>query len=164
VQSHALLPGTFDPPTLGHVDLIRRAAALFGRVTIGVAEHPTKTPMFAVEERLALLAAVCADVAGSDVRAVRIDGLLVDACERLSATVVVRGVRNGTDLDYEVPMANTNRSLLPRIDTVFLSPAPAVAHVSSTLVRQIFELGGDVTGMVAADVARALAARRAEGR
>jgi pantetheine-phosphate adenylyltransferase len=158
VQPHALVPGTFDPPTLGHPDLIRRAAALFGRVTIGVAAHPTKAPMLTVRERVALLTDLVADLDG--VCAVPIDGLLVDACEALFATAIVRGVRNGTDLDYEVPMANTNRAMLPRIDTVFLAPAPEVAHVSSTLVRQIFELNGDVRAMVPPAVAAALRARR----
>jgi pantetheine-phosphate adenylyltransferase len=158
MQPHALVPGTFDPPTLGHLDLVRRAAAHFGRVTIGVASHPTKTPMLAVEERLALLAELVADLDG--VRVVRVDGLLVDACEALGATAIVRGVRNGTDLDYELSLARTNRALLPRIDTVFLAPAPEVAHVSSTLVRQIAELGGDVRALVPPAVAAALDARR----
>jgi pantetheine-phosphate adenylyltransferase len=157
MEPHALLSGTFDPPTLGHLDLIGRAAALFGRVTVGVADHPTKTALFTVDERLALLARATSGQKG--VRVARIAGLVVDACEELGATVLVRGVRHGTDLDYEVELARTNRALLPRIDTVLLAPAPEVAHVSSTLVRQIARLGGSVRALVPPAVAEVLEER-----
>jgi pantetheine-phosphate adenylyltransferase len=157
MEPHALLPGTFDPPTLGHLDLIDRAAALFGRLTVGLADHPTKTALFTVEERLALLARLTGGKPG--VRVVRIAGLLVDACEEFGATVLVRGVRHGTDLDYEIELARTNRALLPRIDTVLLVPAPEVAHVSSTLARQIARLGGSVRALVPPSVAEVIEAR-----
>lgn len=151
---HALIPGTFDPPTLGHLDLVRRAASLFERVTLGVADHPGKQGLFAVEERLDLLRRCVEELSGVEVA--RIEGLLVDGARSLDCDVVVRGVRNGTDLDYEVPMIHTNRSLAPELETVLLSPSPGVAHISSTLVRQIARMGGDVGGMVPPPVAAAL--------
>ena len=151
VQPHALLAGTFDPPTLGHLDLVRRALQLFGRVTVAVADHPQKAALLTPEERVELLQASTRDLEG--VRVARVAGLLVEACETLGASALVRGVRHGSDLDYELELARTNRSLLPRIDTVLLAPAPELAHISSTLVRQIARLGGDVRAMVPGPVA-----------
>jgi pantetheine-phosphate adenylyltransferase len=154
---HALFPGTFDPFTTGHLDLVRRAAALFGRVTVGIAAHPEKQHLFGVEERASLAREATAGIAGVSVCA--LEGLLVAACEAIGADVIVRGVRSGTDFDYEVQMARTNRALLPRIDTVLLVPDPNVAHVSSTLVRQIASMGGDVSHFVPPCVDRALRRR-----
>lgn len=155
--AHAILPGTFDPFTLGHLDLARRAASLFGRVTLAVATHPRKRHLFSTEERVALARAALEEVPGAE--ALAIEGLVVDAARRLGATVIVRGVRGGTDLDYEAPMARTNRVLAPEIDTVLLLPSPEIAHVSSTLVRQIASMGGDVGALVPAPVRVALAER-----
>jgi pantetheine-phosphate adenylyltransferase len=157
MDSHALLPGTFDPPTLGHLDLIARAAALFGRVTVAVADNPSKAALFSVDERLDLLERVTAEL--DNVHVARAPGLTVELCEELGATVIVRGVRHGTDLDYELELARTNRALLPRIDTVLLAPAPEVAHVSATLVRQIARLGGSVRALVPPAVAQVLEQR-----
>ncbi len=157
MDPHVLFPGTFDPPTLGHLDLVRRAAALFGRVTVAVADHPSKTALFSVEERLALLEESTAGIPG--VAVARISGLVVDACKDLGATAIVRGVRNGTDFDYELELARTNRAMLPEADTVLLAPAPEFAHVSATLVRQIASLGGDVDPFVPPPVAEALRRR-----
>jgi pantetheine-phosphate adenylyltransferase len=154
---HALYPGTFDPPTVGHLDLVERALALFGRVTVAVAYNPEKKTLFGVEERVELFRAATRSLAGVEVAAIR--GLIVDACEELGADVIVRGVRSGTDFDYEVEMARTNRQLLPRIDTVLLAPSPEHAHVSSTLVRQIASLGGDARRFVPPVVLVALRAR-----
>jgi len=154
---HALFPGTFDPFTLGHLDLVGRACALFGRVTVAVAAHPDKQHLFGPGERLELCRAATAGLDGVEVRAV--EGLLVRACEELGCDVIVRGLRSGTDFDYELQMARTNRDMLPRIDTVLLVPAPATAHVSSTLVRQIASMGGDVSPYVPDAVARALRER-----
>jgi pantetheine-phosphate adenylyltransferase len=158
---HALFPGTFDPPTLGHLDVARRAAALFDEVTIGLADHPEKRPLFSVEERLALLGALVADLPG--VRVERITGLVVDAARALGATVLVRGVRNSRDFDYEVEMARTNRVLAPAIDTVLVVPDGAYAHITSTLVRQISRLGGDTTELVPPAVHAALVKGRSAG-
>ena len=158
---HALFPGTFDPPTLGHEDLIRRARALFERVTVGLAVHPTKASLFSVEERLDLLRRLTAGQPGVAVE--RVDGLVVDACERLGCDVLVRGVRSGTDFDYEVTMARSNRALRPRVDTVLLVPDGPIEHVTGTIVRQVAALGGDVRSFVSPLVADALRSRFARG-
>ncbi|MSR64140.1 MAG: pantetheine-phosphate adenylyltransferase [Planctomycetes bacterium] len=155
--THVLFPGTFDPPTLGHLDLIQRAGALFGRVTVALADNAGKQTLFAVEERLELLRACCAGLA--NVSVARVDGLLVAACLELKAEALLRGLRSGSDTDYEAQMARTNRQLAPRIDTLFLVSSPAVAHLSSTLVRQIARLGGDCAPFVPPPVAAALARR-----
>lgn len=155
---HALFPGSFDPFTLGHLDLVRRARALFGRVTVGVAHNSEKRGLFTAEERVALAREALQDLDHVDVTL--IEGLSVHAAERLGAGVIVRGVRSGTDFDFEVQMALTNRAMLPRVDTVFFVPAPEFAHVSSTLVRDIARLGGDPAPFVPVNVARALAAKR----
>src|SRR4051812_19040077 len=112
---HALFPGTFDPFTLGHLDLVRRALSLFGRVTVGVASNSEKRTLFNAEERIELVRAAVKGLAGVSVTT--IPGLVVQACEDLSADVIVRGVRSTTDFDFEVQMARTNKSLLPRVDT-----------------------------------------------
>lgn len=159
-QSHALFPGTFDPPTFGHLDLIRRGTALFQRVTVAVAAHPSKHTSLSADERCALLEAITADL--DNVTVTRIDGLVVDAAERLECSAILRGVRSGTDFDYEVTMARTNRELLPRIDTVLLVPDAPHAHITSTLVRQIAALGGSVRAFVPAAVADVLERRAAQ--
>jgi pantetheine-phosphate adenylyltransferase len=154
---HALFPGTFDPVTLGHLDIVRRAQALFGRVTVAVATNPEKHSLFDVEERLELLRLATAGLPG--VAVVGFAGLVVDACRELGAEVVVRGVRSGTDCDYELQMARTNRAMAPSVETVLLVPAPEHAHISSTLVRQIASLGGDASAFVPPPVAERLARR-----
>jgi pantetheine-phosphate adenylyltransferase len=159
---HALFPGTFDPFTLGHLDLVRRAARLFGRVTVGVARNAEKRALFDPEQRAELARGALRGLAGADVALV--PGLVVRACEELGADVIVRGVRGGSDLEFEIQMARTNRTLAPTIDTVLLVPSPTLAHVSSTLVREIAALGGDVASFVPPNVAEALRARFADGR
>jgi pantetheine-phosphate adenylyltransferase len=154
---HALLPGTFDPPTLGHLDLAGRAARLFGRVTVGLAEHPSKQALFAVEERLALLRECLAGIEGAGVVLLR--GLVVDAARELGCQVIVRGVRSGTDFDYEAQMAGTNRVLAPEVETALLVTRADLSHISSTLVRQIASMGGDASPLVPSPVAAALRAR-----
>ena len=154
---HALLPGTFDPFTLGHQELVRRARQLFARVTVGVAEHPEKRWLFDARERVELVRESLADLGGVEVQLVR--GLLVDACRELGVDLLVRGVRTGTDFDYESQMARTNRALSPRLDTVLLVPDPSTAHLSSTLVRQIASMGGELSAFVPPCVERALRRR-----
>lgn len=154
---HALFPGSFDPFTLGHLDLARRAQAMFGRVTIAVAANPDKKALFDARERVALARASTRGLPGIEV--VQIDGLVVHACEALEADVIVRGVRSGTDFDFEVQMARCNREMLASVETVLLVPAPAHAHISSTLVRQIASMGGDASAFVPPAVADALRAR-----
>ncbi len=151
---HALFPGTFDPPTLGHIALIERAARLFDSVTVALAQHPTKRFMFSVEERRALLEACTVGVPG--VRIEQLEGLTIDGCRQLGCSVIVRGVRSGTDFDYEVTLARNNRTLLPSVDTVLLVPDPGLAHITSGIVREVASMGGDASAMVPAPVAEAL--------
>tara|TARA_R110002126_G_scaffold11114_20_gene50484 strand:+ start:1436 stop:1939 length:504 start_codon:yes stop_codon:yes gene_type:complete len=155
--SHALFPGSFDPVTLGHLDLMRRSCQLFDRVTVAVAAHHAKSTLFTAEERVTLIQEVTRNWEGLEVTT--LEGLLVDGARAHGATAIVRGVRSVTDLDYERGMAHTNRDLAPEIETVFLLPAPQLAHVSSSLVRQIASLGGDVSAFVPAPVAAALVRR-----
>jgi pantetheine-phosphate adenylyltransferase len=154
---HALFPGSFDPPTLGHLDLVRRAQALFGRVSVAIAAHPSKVGLFTPEERGQLWLAALGRTRG--IQVVRIEGLVVDAARELGCDVLVRGVRSGSDFDYELPMARTNAALSEGLETVLLLPAAEYAHISASLVRQIAELGGDVRPFVHPTVARALARR-----
>lgn len=154
---HAFFPGTFDPFTLGHFDLVRRAVALFGRVTIAVAINPDKRHLFSTQERVELAREACADLPAAAV--VAVDGLVALAAQEHGCGVIVRGVRGAVDLDYEVPLMRTNRNLAPSVDTILIVPDPATAHISSTLVRQIAKLGGPVDSFVPPNVVRALAAR-----
>ncbi len=154
----AVFAGSFDPITRGHVDLVRRAAALFDRVTVAVAVNSGKQPLFTLDERVQQVrdalagAGVAADVA-------RLDGLLVAFARSAGATFLVRGVRSVADFEYEQQMARMNRHVAPEIDTVFLSPAPELAWVSSTLVRDVSRLGESVDALVTPNVATALRAR-----
>ena len=161
MQRIAVVPGSFDPVTLGHLDIVRRAARLYDELVVLVVHNPGKTPMLPLAERVALIESVIRD-AGLPAT-VRVDswgaGLLVDYCRRIGATVLVKGVRSQLDVTYETPMALVNRDLAD-VETVLLLPDPAHAHVSSSLVRQVEALGGDVAPYVPAAVAEALAVRR----
>ena len=157
-MSHALFPGTFDPVTLGHIDLIRRAARLFERVTVAVAVHPEKRELLPLETRLDLLREVTRDVAGVEV--VQLPGLVVHGARELGCDALVRGARGAGDCEYEAQMARTNAAMAPGLETVVLFASPEHVHISSTLVRQVAELGGPLESFVPAPVIRALAARR----
>jgi pantetheine-phosphate adenylyltransferase len=161
MQRIAVVPGSFDPVTLGHLDVVRRAARLYDELIVLVVHNPGKTPMLPLEERVALIERVIGDAGVPDT--VRVDswgaGLLVDYCRQVGASVLVKGVRSQLDVAYETPMALVNRDLAD-VETVLLLPDPAHAHVSSSLVRQVEALGGDVTPYVPAAVADALAVRR----
>ncbi len=154
---HAVFPGTFDPVTLGHVDLVERASRLFGHLTIIVAAHHDKRHILTVEERVDLLEKATAGLENVDV--VARDGLLVDTARELGASAIVRGVRSAADLEYERQLALTNRAMDPDLDTVLLLSSSEHAHVSSTLVRQIARLGGDIQPFVPIAVVSALAGR-----
>ncbi|MBF4616955.1 pantetheine-phosphate adenylyltransferase [Clavibacter sp. VKM Ac-2873] len=162
MQRIAVVPGSFDPVTLGHLDVIRRAARLYDELVVLVVHNPGKTPMLPLAERVALIERVIRDEGLP--ASVRVDswgaGLLVDYCQQVGATVLVKGVRSQLDVTYETPMALVNRDLAD-VETVLLLPDPAHAHVSSSLVRQVEALGGDVAPYVPAAVAEALAVRRA---
>jgi len=139
----AIYPGTFDPVTRGHIDIVRRALKMFDRVVIGVADSPAKKPFFNLEERLDMLQTVFADDEQVQVRP--FSGLLIDFARDCDATVIVRGLRAISDFEYEVQLAGMNRSLAPEIETVFLTAAQRYAFVSSSLVREIARLKGDVS-------------------
>lgn len=148
-----LYAGSFDPPTVGHEDIVRRALGVVDRLVVAVAINSTKTPLFTIEERADLLTRTIADDR-VEVRAFR--GLLVDLAREVDATILVRGVRGVADFEYEVQMARLNRGLAPNVETIFLAPSADVAHVSSTFVREIARLGGDVSSLVRPIVADAL--------
>ena len=153
----AVYSGTFDPLTLGHEDVVRRAAQMFDRVVIAVARAVHKNTFFDLEQRLALAQAALADC--PNVQALPFDGLIVDFVRAQQASVIVRGLRSLTDYDYETQMAGMNRHLAPEVDTVFLHTSASVQHISSTLVLEIAKLGGDVSGLVSAPVLAALQTR-----
>ena len=153
-------PGSFDPVTLGHVDVVRRAAALFDEVVVAVLHNPAKAGTFGVDERMDLVRAGLAE-GGELEGVVRVeafaDRLLVDVCHDVGATAIVKGLRGGTDFAYELPMALMNRHL-SGIETLFVPGDPRLEHVSSSLVRQVSAYGGDVTGLVPDVVRDALVA------
>jgi len=151
----AVYSGTFDPITLGHEDVARRAAMLFDDVIIAVAIAHHKKTRFTLQERLDMAAEVAARMPGR-VRVLPFEGLIMDFCRQHGATAVVRGIRNLTDFDYEAQMAAMNRKLNPAVETVFLLPQAELQCISSTLVREISQLGGDVSQMVSGAVAARL--------
>jgi pantetheine-phosphate adenylyltransferase len=147
----ALFAGTFDPITLGHLDVVRGAVRLADKLVLAVGIHPGKTPVFSPDERLAMLKEICAPVAreaGCELACLTFADLVVAAARREGATILVRGVRDATDFDYEMQMAGMNAAMAPEIATVFLPAAPAVRPITATLVRQIAAMGGDVSPFV----------------
>ncbi|MFN8057775.1 MAG: pantetheine-phosphate adenylyltransferase [Vicinamibacterales bacterium] len=142
----AICPGSFDPMTNGHLDIIGRAARLFSRVVVTILGNASKQPLFTVEERVALATELCRPFGNVSVDT--FDGLLVEHARRHAATVIVRGVRSVTDFDYEWQMAMMNRGLGPEVDTVLLLPGAEVSFVSSRLVKEIYGAGGDVGAFV----------------
>jgi pantetheine-phosphate adenylyltransferase len=159
----AFYPGSFDPVTLGHTDIMARAFALADELVVGIGIHPGKTPMFTPEERIAMLEAELAPLAKkakAKARVVTFDNLTVDAARSVGASVVIRGLRDGTDLDYEMQLAGMNGAMAPDIETVFLAASPGLRHIAANLVRQIASMGGDVTPFVSQAVAHRLKARQ----
>lgn len=152
----AVYSGTFDPLTLGHEDVVRRAAGLFDELILAVAVAHHKKTRFTLKERMAMAADA---LAGLPVRVLPFEGLIMDFCREQGACAVVRGIRNMTDFDYEAQMAAMNRKLLPSVETVFLLPQAELQCISSTLVREISALGGDVSQMVSPVVAECLKPR-----
>jgi pantetheine-phosphate adenylyltransferase len=154
----AVYSGTFDPLTLGHEDVTRRAALLFDEVIVAVAIAHHKKTRFSLQERLDMAAEVAARMPGQ-VRVLPFEGLIMEFCRQQGACAVVRGIRNLTDFDYEGQMAAMNRKLNPAVETVFLLPQAELQCISSTLVREISQLGGDVSQMVSEPVAKRLKPR-----
>ena len=145
-QVIAIYPGSFDPLTNGHLDLIERGSKIFDQLIVAILRNPEKDPLFTVEERLEVLRAMVKD--RSNVRVDSFDGLMVDYAMRVNARAVLRGIRAISDYEYELQMALMNRKLEPRLETVFMMPAEAYSYLSSRLVREIATLGGSVHGLV----------------
>jgi pantetheine-phosphate adenylyltransferase len=153
----AVYPGSFDPLTNGHLDIIRRATRLFDRLLVAVLENEGKAPLFTVGERMELIARCTQDMPAVEVHS--FSGLLVDFMQRFDAGVVVRGIRAVSDYEYELQMALMNRTLNPNVETIFMLPAVEYTYVSSRLVKEVFRLGGDVTHLVPPLVLDSLKAR-----
>jgi pantetheine-phosphate adenylyltransferase len=151
-------PGTFDPITLGHMDIIRRGAKLVDRLVIGVTTNPSKSPMFTVEERMAAVRREVSDVRG-DIEVVSFDSLLMDFAERQGASIIIRGLRAVADFEYEYQMAGMNQQLNDRIETVFLMADVSLQPIASRLVKEIALYGGDIGKFVTPAVAAEMAAR-----
>ena len=157
MSATAIYPGTFDPVTRGHIDICQRALTMFDRVVIGVADSPAKQPFFDINERLDMLQTVFADDDRFEIR--RFSGLLIDFARESGAEVIIRGLRAISDFEYEVQLAGMNRSLAPEIETVFLTAAQRYAFVSSSLVREIARLDGDVSEFLHPEILRRLTAK-----
>ena len=156
--------GSFDPVTDGHLDVIARAARMVDSLVIGIGVHPGKTPLFSPDEKIEMLrseTAVIAKKSGCRIEITTFATLTVDAAREAGATMIFRGLRDGTDFDYEMQMSGMNGEMAPGIDTVFLPASPEVRHITATLVRQIAMMGGDVSTFVSPNVAKRLKAKAA---
>ncbi len=154
--------GSFDPITNGHVDVLIHALQLVDHLTVAIGVHPSKAPLFTPEERKALIEEAChaaASSAGSVLEIVSFDDLAIDAARRSGATLLLRGLRDGTDFDYEMQMAGMNQAMAPGLQTIFIPASPAVRPITASLVRQIARLGGDVSPFVPAFVQSKLVAK-----
>jgi pantetheine-phosphate adenylyltransferase len=153
----AMYPGTFDPITLGHEDLVRRASRLFDRIVVAVAANPSKAPMFSLEERVALAREVLQGFGNVEVTGY--EGLTVEFAEKNGLQVIVRGLRAISDFEYEFQLANMNRHLTDEVETAFLTPTEKYTYISSSLVREIASMGGNIAEFVSPSVRKALQAR-----
>lgn len=151
-MKRAVYPGSFDPMTLGHLDIIRRAAPMFDELTVAVLNNTQKTPLFSVEERVNMLKEVTKEI--PNVKIDSFSGLLIDYAKSLNATIVVRGLRAITDFEYELQFAQTNRKLAPKIDTIFLFTSLEYAYLSSTTVKEVASFGGDILEFVPPAIAK----------
>jgi pantetheine-phosphate adenylyltransferase len=157
----ALYPGTFDPPTNGHVDLIQRCSKLFSHLTVAILNNPGKDPLFTVAERVEMLQEVTRSL--DNVSVAPFDGLMVEFARQQGCSAVLRGIRAISDYEYEFQMALMNRRLAPEIETVFLQPAGRYSFISSRMLKEVFTFGGDVTGLVPPNVYKRLRDRIGNG-
>ncbi|MGA2907919.1 MAG: pantetheine-phosphate adenylyltransferase [Terracidiphilus sp.] len=157
----ALYPGTFDPPTNGHVDLIERGSKLFDHLTVAILVNPVKNPLFTVEERVEMLEEATGPL--GNVSVATFDGLMVAFARKVGASAVLRGIRAISDYEHEFQMALMNRRLAPDVETVFLQPAGRYSFVSSRMVKEVFSFGGDISGLVPPNVVKKLHARIKNG-
>lgn len=156
----AIYAGSFDPMTNGHLDVLRAGLRLFDRVIVAIGIHPGKAPLFPFEQRKGLIESVCAAQGlNGSVEVIAFDGLVIDAARKAGASALLRGLRDGTDLDYEMQMAGMNGTMAPDLQTVFVPASSAVRTITATLVRQIAAMGGEVDSFVPPVVADALKAR-----
>jgi pantetheine-phosphate adenylyltransferase len=153
----ALYPGTFDPPTNGHVDLIERGSKLFDHLTVAILVNPVKNPLFTVEERVEMLEEATGPL--GNVSVAIFDGLMVAFARKIGASAVLRGIRAISDYEHEFQTALMNRRLAPDVETVFLQPAGRYSFVSSRMVKEVFSFGGDISGLVPPNVVKKLRAR-----
>lgn len=153
----AMYPGTFDPITLGHEDLVRRACRLFDKVVVAIAANPGKEPMFTLDERVSLAKSVLREF--SNVEVCGYDGLTVDFAKKNGLAVIVRGLRAISDFEYEFQLANMNRHLTDEVETAFLTPTETYTYISSSLVREIASMGGNISEFVSPEVGAALLER-----
>ena len=156
-ETTAVYPGTFDPVTNGHLDIIRRGSRLFSKVIVAILRNPEKLPLFSVSERASMIGSAVAPL--GNVRVDTFDGLLVDYARTQGATAIVRGLRAVSDFEYELQMAMMNRRLHKDVETVFMMPSESYFYLSSRLVREVVMLGGSVEGLVPDPVVRALAVK-----
>jgi len=159
----ALYAGSFDPVTNGHLDVVKGACRLADKLVLAIGVHPGKAPLFSADERLAMLREICTPIAAAEkttLEAITFDDLVIETARRVGATLLIRGLRDGTDLDYEMQMAGMNRQMAPDIQTIFLPAGTASRPITATLVRQIAAMGGDVSAFVPAAVLQALKSKR----
>jgi pantetheine-phosphate adenylyltransferase len=162
----ALYPGSFDPVTNGHLDVVRHAVALCDKLVVAIGVHPGKKPLFSTDERLAMVRAVfepVARAAGCAFDCSTYDNLTITAAQQIGASIMIRGLRDGTDLDYEMQIAGMNETMASAVHTVFVPASVAVRPITATLVRQIAAMGGDVSAFVPASVASSLKTKFAGG-
>ena len=158
MKTHSVIyPGTFDPITNGHIDLTERAARLFDRVVVAIAYSEKKTPLFDLERRIELCQQSLSHL--DNIEVVGFNNLLIDFAKSQSSRCVLRGLRAVADFEYEFQLANMNRAMYPEFESIFLTPSEHLSYISSTLVREIASMGGDITAFVPANVAAALATR-----
>ena len=159
---NAIYAGSFDPLTNGHLDVLKASLAVADTIYAAIGVHPGKAPLFGFDERVRLIEAATRDELGKEagrIKVVSFDGLVIEAARRQGAAIMIRGLRDGTDLDYEMQMAGMNETMAPDLQTVFLPASPSVRTITATLVRQIASMGGDIRPFVPAVVAEALTAK-----